>query len=48
MPSQAQVATRTAIQANEASGSAAPNSGHDSTAAVKAAPVARRFAVWEP
>jgi len=45
MPSQAQVVTPTAMKP---SGSAALNSGHDGPAAVKAAPAARRFAVWEP
>ena len=48
MPSQAQFVTRAAIQANEAQHECRRNSGHDGPAAVKAAPVARRFAVWEP
>ena len=48
MPNQAKVETRTAIQANEAQREAVLNSGHDGPAAVKAAPAARRFAVWEP
>ena len=48
MPSQAQGATGTAIQANEAQREAVLNSRHDGPAAVKAAPAARRFAVWEP
>ena len=48
MPSQAQVVKRTAIQANEAQHERCRNSGHDGPEAVKAAPLARRFAVWEP
>jgi hypothetical protein len=41
MPSQAQVVTGTVIQANEAQHECRRNSGHDGTAAVKAAPAAR-------
>ena len=48
MPSQAQGMIPTAIRANEAQQERPLNSGRDSPAAVKAAPAARRFAVWEP
>jgi hypothetical protein len=41
MPSQGQVVTPTSIQANEAQHECCRNSGHDGTAAVKAAPAAR-------